>query len=62
MDILLGFGVSNVGFPGMKPFSIANIAFSNPEMPAAGSECPTLLLICFDYVQSVRVIINPPSV
>lgn len=45
MDILFGFGVSNVGLPGMNPFSIARIAFSSPEMPAAGSECPMLLLI-----------------
>lgn len=56
MDILLGFGVSNVGFPGMNPFSIANIAFSNPEMPAAGpDECPLLLLICCDYARLARI-------
>ena len=35
----------NVGLPGMMPFSIDMIAFMSPEIPAAGSECPTLLLI-----------------
>jgi len=45
-DELLGFGVTNVGLPGMKPFSMERMALSRPEMPAAGSECPTLLLIC----------------
>jgi hypothetical protein len=44
-DVLLGFGVTNVGLPGMKPFSMERIALSRPEIPAAGSECPTLLFI-----------------
>jgi len=41
----LGFGVMKVGLPGMVPFSIARIALIIPEIPAAGSECPRLLLI-----------------
>ncbi len=44
-SLLLGFGVMKVGFPGISPFSIESTAFSNPEIPAAGSECPRLLLI-----------------
>lgn len=36
----------NVGLPGMKPFSMERMALSRPEIPAAGSECPMLLLIC----------------
>lgn len=43
--VLLGFGVIKVGLPGMMPFSIARTAFSTPEIPAAGSEWPMLLLI-----------------
>lgn len=30
----------------MMPFSIERMVLSRPEMPAAGSECPILLLIC----------------
>lgn len=55
MDMLSGFGISNVGLPGMNPFSIARIAFSSPEMPAAGSECPTLLLIYHQQAISAQV-------
>lgn len=32
------------------PFSIDKTAFRSPEIPAAGSEWPTLLLIYFGYV------------
>lgn len=35
----------NVGVPGTMPCSIANTTFMSPESPAAGSECPILLLI-----------------
>lgn len=35
---LLGFGVMKVGLPGINPFSMERIAFSSPDMPAAGSE------------------------
>ena len=42
---LLGLGVLNVGLRGINPFSMESIAFSSPEIPAAGSECPILLLI-----------------
>jgi len=45
INLLLGFGVMKVGLPGMVPFSIARIALIIPEIPAAGSECPRLLLI-----------------
>lgn len=43
--LLLGLGFKKVGFPGITPFSIAKIILINPEIPAAGSECPILLLI-----------------
>lgn len=43
--LLSGFGVSNVGLPGMMPFSRARTALISPEIPAAGSEWPILLLI-----------------
>lgn len=43
--ILLGLGLTKVGVPGIKPFSIAKIALMRPELPAAGSEWPILLLI-----------------
>jgi len=39
-------GVRKVGFPGIVAFSMARRAFKRPDMPAAGSECPILLLIC----------------
>ena len=45
LNTLLGLGFSNVGFPGMIPCSMAMTALTSPEMPAAGSACPTLLLI-----------------
>ncbi len=41
---ILGFGISKVGFPGMMPRSTANTVLSMPEIPAAGSEWPMLLL------------------
>ena len=34
-----------VGVPGMSPFSRHITALMTPELPAAGSECPILLLI-----------------
>lgn len=43
--LLLGFGVMKVGLPGMRLFSIARIALSSPDIPAAGSACPTFALI-----------------
>lgn len=43
---MLGFGWTKVGFPGMMPLSTAKTAFIRPDSPAAGSECPILLLIC----------------
>ena len=43
---LFGLGVTKVGFPGMTPCSMARTALIRPEMPAAGSEWPMLLLIC----------------
>ncbi len=43
---LLGLGASNVGLRGIKPFSMESIAFNSPDRPAAGSECPILLLTC----------------
>ena len=46
MHSLFGLGVMNVGVPGMMPFSIARIVLRRPDMPAAGSECPMLLLTC----------------
>lgn len=44
-DILLGLGLIKRGVPGMRPFSIDKMALINPELPAAGSEWPILLLI-----------------
>jgi len=44
-NLLLGFGMLKVGFPGIIPFSRARIVFNSPDIPAEGSECPTLLLI-----------------
>jgi hypothetical protein len=46
MHSLFGLGVMNVGVPGMMPFSMERMVLTRPEMPAAGSECPMLLLIC----------------
>ena len=46
MHSLFGLGVTNVGVPGMIPLSMERIVFSRPEIPAAGSECPMLLLTC----------------
>ncbi len=43
--LLLGLGFKKVGLPGITPFSIARMILINPEMPAAGSERPMLLLI-----------------
>lgn len=45
INLLLGFGSLKVGFPGIIPFSRARIVFNSPEIPAEGSECPTLLFI-----------------
>ena len=45
LHILVGLGLMNVGVPGITPRSIAMMTFINPELPAAGSECPVLLLI-----------------
>lgn len=42
---MLWFGWTKVGFPGMVPLSTAKIALIRPDSPAAGSECPILLLI-----------------
>lgn len=43
--VLLGLGLINVGLPGITPRSIAKAILIKPEMPAAGSEWPMLLLI-----------------
>ena len=48
MDSLQGFGFLKVGFPGITPFSMASTTFIRPDNPAAGSECPMLLLIYSD--------------
>ena len=45
VDLLFGFGTLNVGFPGIILFSKDSTVFIRPDMPAAGSECPILLLI-----------------
>lgn len=47
MHLLFGLGVMKVGVPGITPCSMVRIALRSPERPAAGSECPILLLICF---------------
>ena len=44
MDSLFGLGVMKVGVPGITPCSMVRIALRRPERPAAGSECPILLL------------------
>lgn len=44
-NLLFGLGFSKVGLPGMTPFSMAMTAFMSPDIPAAGSAWPTLLLI-----------------
>lgn len=36
--VLSGFGVENVGLPGITPFSMAIMVLIIPEIPDAGSE------------------------
>lgn len=57
VNSLLGFGVSNVGLRGIWPFSMDSIAFIKPEIPAAGSECPILLLICSRLSQWTAILL-----
>ena len=44
----------NVGIPGIRPRSMAMMTLISPELPAAGSECPMLLLIYVHERASVR--------
>lgn len=45
MHLLLGLGVMKRGVPGILPFSRDSTVLIKPEIPAAGSEWPTLLFI-----------------
>lgn len=58
MDSLLGLGVMKVGVPGMMPCSMERMVLRRPEIPAAGSEWPMLLLTCSevsDYPSNFHV-------